>query len=46
MMNSFMGICYAIVIEIVVITCVFWVGPLIYMGIDNIKYNNTIKKEK
>ena len=45
-MNSFMGICYAIVIEIVVITCVFWVGPLIYMGIDNIKSNNIINKEK
>ena len=45
-MNSFMGVCYAIVIEIVVITCVFGVGPLIYMIIDNIKFNTTTKKEK
>jgi hypothetical protein len=41
-----MGLCSAIVIEIVVIACVFGVGPLIYMGIDNIKSNNTNKKEK
>ena len=46
MMNSFVAVCFAIILGSATIVVVCGAVALIYMGIDNIKYNNTIKKEK
>ena len=46
MMNSFVAVCFAIILGSATIVVVCGAVVLIYMGIDNIKSNNTTKKEK
>ena len=45
-MNSFIAVCFAIILGSTTIVIVCGAVALIYMIIDNIKSNNTIKKEK
>ena len=46
MMNSFVAVCFAIILGSATIVVVCGAVALIYMGIEDIKSNNTTKKEK
>ena len=45
-MTSFVAVCYVLLLGSATIVFVFGAGAIIYMIIDDIKSNNTIKKEK
>jgi hypothetical protein len=44
-MNSFIGVCFAIILGSTTAVIVFGCGVLIYMFIDHIKSNTTKKEE-
>ena len=46
MMNTFIAVCFAIILGSTTIVIVCGAVALIYMGIDNIKSNTTTKKDK
>ena len=45
-MNTFIAVCFAIILGSTTIVIVCGAVALIYMGIDNIKSNTTTKKDK